>query len=442
MKLKTYVGRSLEELAPQIRDELGPEAVILSQRQGLKGGVGGFFGTKSIEVLAADRMPTEEQTAAALAGEPMPADDDSATGYSFAPEVESPIEAETETDAERAALVVAALGEMRARQTPAKQAAAAYTAPIEDFELPDFAGSIGPVEEPFEPESASDPIVVELREAKQGEGMRIAPRAADETHATSSDDAIELLDELDRAGVAVEIARAVVEAAERHLRPFKPDAPLRELVRARIRSVVRIESGWSGEGQRTLAVAGPSGAGKTTILLKLAERYCAAGLSVGLIALEPVADSGIRTRSVESMGESLAFDVRRAASVSAVRAARRAFADHDAVLIDTPGSAIADPEAREALELLLRECKVDELHAVLPLGLADRELAHVTSRLVELGANRVLPTKLDETRFAGALLTLAASSKLPLAYLGTGPRISDDLELADGGSICDRILPI
>ena len=61
MKLKTYVGRSLEELAPQIREELGPDAVILSQRQGLKGGVGGFFSTKSIEVLAADRMPEGAQ---------------------------------------------------------------------------------------------------------------------------------------------------------------------------------------------------------------------------------------------------------------------------------------------------------------------------------------------------------------------------------------------
>ncbi len=68
MKLKTYVGRSLEELAPQIREELGPSAVILSQRQGLKGGVGGFFGTKSIEVLAADRVPTHEQTEAMRAG--------------------------------------------------------------------------------------------------------------------------------------------------------------------------------------------------------------------------------------------------------------------------------------------------------------------------------------------------------------------------------------
>ena len=118
----------------------------------------------------------------------------------------------------------------------------------------------------------------------------------------------------------------------------------------------------------------------------------------------------------------MTFDLRRAGSISAVRAALRAFADHDAVLVDTPGAAINDADAFEALKTLLAECGVDELHAVLPLAIADRELEHVLDRMIlELGANRVLATKLDEARFMGALLTIAASSQLPLAYLGTGP---------------------
>ena len=45
--------------APQIREELGPDAVILSQRESVRGGVGGFFGTRTLEVLAADRAPVE-----------------------------------------------------------------------------------------------------------------------------------------------------------------------------------------------------------------------------------------------------------------------------------------------------------------------------------------------------------------------------------------------
>jgi flagellar biosynthesis protein FlhF len=438
MKLKTYVGRSLEELAPQIRDELGPDAVILSQRQGLKGGVGGFFGTKSIEVLAADRMPTADEQA----------------GFDAAPEIAAPELPEPDlvlqTDAERKALVTAALSEIKARQLPAAHAAAAYSAPIEDIDLPDFAGSIGPVEEiplqaPVEA-TVSEPLVLEHR---PGDGMHLGPRRPTRqigpSPVPSSDDAIALLDELDRAGVATEIAHAVVDSAERHLRPFQPDAPLRELVRARIRSIVRVESGFGGEGQRSLAVVGPSGAGKTTVLLKLAERYCAAGLSVGIIALDPssAARSTLQGRSGDGLDDSVNFDLRRAGSISAVRAALRAFADHDAVLIDTPGSAIHDADSLEALKTLLAECGADELHAVLPLGIADRELEHVLDRMIlELGANRVLATKLDEARFMGALLTLSASSQLPLAYLGTGPRIPDDLEVADGGSICDRILPI
>lgn len=61
MKMKTFQGRSIEEILPQIREELGDDAVVLSQRPLVSGGVGGFFGKRMIEVTAADRMPTDEQ---------------------------------------------------------------------------------------------------------------------------------------------------------------------------------------------------------------------------------------------------------------------------------------------------------------------------------------------------------------------------------------------
>ena len=49
---KTYRGRTLEEILPRIKSELGPEAVIVRQRDGLMGGVGGFFQRPCIEVDA------------------------------------------------------------------------------------------------------------------------------------------------------------------------------------------------------------------------------------------------------------------------------------------------------------------------------------------------------------------------------------------------------
>jgi flagellar biosynthesis GTPase FlhF len=50
--VRTYRGRKLEDLIPKIRAELGPDAIILRQREGLMGGVGGFFAQKCVEVDA------------------------------------------------------------------------------------------------------------------------------------------------------------------------------------------------------------------------------------------------------------------------------------------------------------------------------------------------------------------------------------------------------
>jgi flagellar biosynthesis GTPase FlhF len=54
---RTYRGASLEELLPQIRAELGDGAVITRQREGIVGGVGGFFGKKTVEVEARAAEP-------------------------------------------------------------------------------------------------------------------------------------------------------------------------------------------------------------------------------------------------------------------------------------------------------------------------------------------------------------------------------------------------
>src|SRR4051812_49138384 len=59
--VKTFRGRSLEEILPQIREELGPDAIVLRRREGLTGGVGGFFQRPYVEVDA--RGPLGDESA-------------------------------------------------------------------------------------------------------------------------------------------------------------------------------------------------------------------------------------------------------------------------------------------------------------------------------------------------------------------------------------------
>jgi hypothetical protein len=52
---RTYRGASVEELLPQIREELGPDAIVVRRRDGIVGGIGGFFGRSCVELEAARR---------------------------------------------------------------------------------------------------------------------------------------------------------------------------------------------------------------------------------------------------------------------------------------------------------------------------------------------------------------------------------------------------
>src|SRR3954464_9025201 len=69
--VKTFRGRSLEEVLPRIRAELGPDAIALRRREGLGGGVGGFFQRPYVEVDArapqGDERPLEIRTHRATA---------------------------------------------------------------------------------------------------------------------------------------------------------------------------------------------------------------------------------------------------------------------------------------------------------------------------------------------------------------------------------------
>src|SRR5436190_21978949 len=61
-EVKTFRGLSLAEVEKKVRAELGDDAVVVRQREGLTGGVGGFFQRKLYEVdaLPAAAAPTPD----------------------------------------------------------------------------------------------------------------------------------------------------------------------------------------------------------------------------------------------------------------------------------------------------------------------------------------------------------------------------------------------
>src|SRR5436190_7148897 len=74
MQTKTFRGLSLAEVEGKVRAELGDDAVIVRSREGLTGGVGGFFQRRifEVEAVAGNGAPAPVAEAAATAAEPQP----------------------------------------------------------------------------------------------------------------------------------------------------------------------------------------------------------------------------------------------------------------------------------------------------------------------------------------------------------------------------------
>jgi len=162
--VKTFRGESLEELLPRIREELGADAVILRQRDGLKGGVGGFFQKRCVEVDARAGAPRVDTYAGAAEDEDIRSALDG-DAPDFAEELEAELEAVEGLNADDdrfMRLAAAAAGLAPAGAPPAGSAAPAapVTAPAFGGFQPGVALPAAAV--PIQP---ADPAVAEGLEA-------------------------------------------------------------------------------------------------------------------------------------------------------------------------------------------------------------------------------------------------------------------------------------
>lgn len=193
------------------------------------------------------------------------------------------------------------------------------------------------------------------------------------------------------------------------------------------------------EGPRVLAFVGATGSGKTTTIAKLAAAEVQRGRTApGLIMAD--------TQRVGA-GEQLAAYARLlGAPLRTVRGpedlpnAIRELGDTERILIDT-GGVSGDVESGAALAHLLGAAgERVAVAAVLSATSSTSALETCWARLERLAPDRCVVTKIDECSDPGAACGWAADMGLPLAWLGTGPRVPQDLCPADGANLARCLL--
>jgi flagellar biosynthesis protein FlhF len=245
--------------------------------------------------------------------------------------------------------------------------------------------------------------------------------------------------------VGRELAADLVEQLQR-LPGFVPGAEAAGLQSPAFRVLQDMGVGRAAEpvergAPRVLVMVGPGGAGKTTTAVKLAADPTdrAAGRKVALLSLDDHRIGAVE--QVRIYGAILNVPVAVATSAEMVRQALKAFQGVDWLIVDTPGISSAEAQRRSELQQVLEPFKTKEVHLVLNACTRENDLARTVEDWKGFPVHRLAFTRLDEAGACGHLLNLLVRTGLPVSYLGTGPRIPEDLTTMSLATLLERIWP-
>jgi flagellar biosynthesis protein FlhF len=171
-------------------------------------------------------------------------------------------------------------------------------------------------------------------------------------------------------------------------------------------------------------LVGPTGAGKTTTIAKLATRAALIDdRRVRLITLDNYRVGGVD--QIRTFADLIGVPLQVAETPAAL--AGLIDPDCDLTLIDTAGRSPRDRAAIEELALHIEGHDV-EVHLVVPAGATGPQVDELAQRYSALGPVRLLFTKLDECNHAPELALAPARTRLPITWVTTGQAVPEDIE--------------
>lgn len=412
---RVFRGRTLEALLPRIREELGEDAVVVGQRDCLSGGFAGFFQHTTVEVAARP----------AGAPEPAPADLDGPVG--------APLEAPAAPFAVPGLAVDVRIGDEPVAVSSTALALSGGGEPA----LPRADLVLGAEDEARRAHAihellvrAASPFADELRAAVApavAEPLAVAVAGAGGAPRPAAADGI--VGRLEASGLPPALAADVVAEAVTHGLPFGTPRQVRRLTRDALARRIPVVSGFPGR-QRTIAIVGAGGAGKTLAVARLAAAYAtgsdlpvrvlALGSTAGLVA--QLAPFGV---AVGPLGPERSAPLPPAAGLT---------------LVDTPAVSPGDAAAVAALAGRLAIVVPDEVHVALPATLSVAAATELLDALAPLGPSRLLLTHLDATTHVGVALGVAVQRRTPISFVSRGPDLPGGLAPADARELASGAL--
>ncbi len=181
-----------------------------------------------------------------------------------------------------------------------------------------------------------------------------------------------------------------------------------------------------GQMQHRIALVGPTGVGKTTTLAKIAASYLSKySNSIALITIDTYRIAAVEQLKV--YGEIMRLPVDVVITPEQLEQAILKHSDKELILIDTAGRSPRDSYCIDELGTFLNpELHIDK-HLVLSAGTRENELLDTIERFNSLDISNTIFTKIDECSNLGILLNIQIQNANPLSYVTNGQRVPEDL---------------
>ena len=409
MKVKRFFAQSMAEALRQVRDQMGPDAVILSNRR-VDGGV---------EIVTA--LDYDENMARQRLGD---AAREATNGSRLA-----------ELQAEQHRRLEDELGRSRDRIREVREKRAAFGRTSVGGEFGDAGLSEEAlanddtvvVEEPSTARAAYSGELAQMRAEISSLRDLVSARNGGEPEQTAVNAVQQRLSEkLQEFGLGLELANSL---SRRH-RAGRLEDGWKQSLKMLAAGVKTTRTEWAEEGG-VYALVGPTGSGKTTTIGKLAAHYV---LRHGPDSLALVTTDRYRVAAHEQLfvfGRILNVPVRVVDETHSLDDILDELSDRHLVLIDTAGLTSTDKGYEEQLMELARSHHRIRTHLVVSATSQPRIMKSVWHCYKMANLTGCVMTKIDEALTLGESLGFVMETGLPVAYYTDGQKIPEDLHHAE-----------
>ena len=385
MRIKKYVADSMPEVLKLVKDDLGAKAVILNTRTIGKTGILGKKGQVEVTAAVDDSpkaasRPTKSAKEKPAPGAAKKAITPRAAQLSPPPVAGSPVRRPAVPDPDALAQISAQLNDLTARLGGAAQ-------PLNSDVLPEALAKLASQMEQDELDlGLNQRVIKDLLTDPGEEGYRAAGPLK---------------------------ARAV-----RLLTESMPPAKA-TVVTGKVRTVI--------------ALVGTSGAGKTTAAAKLAAHFASRDKRVALVSTDTDRVGGLE--QIRAYAGILDLPIDLAYTPDEMREVMQNRRDTDLIIVDTAGISPIDRVQKETLKDILREAAPNEIHLVISAPTGLRQMRDTVEGFKEIGIDRLLFTRLDETPRYGAACSIAIESGISVSYVTNSRIVPGDLVDADATTL-------